>query len=66
MLRGSCSIYPVPTELRGALLPASRRPKASLMPADRVPLEDYAVAHDGFAEEAVARKFKGPTVTSLV
>ena len=34
--------------------------KASLMPADRVPLEDYAVAHDGFAEKPLLANSKAP------
>jgi hypothetical protein len=28
------------------------------MPADRVPLEDYAVAHDGFAEKPLLANSK--------
>jgi hypothetical protein len=31
-----------------------------LMPADRVPLEDYAVAHDGFAEKPLLANSKAP------
>ncbi len=34
--------------------------KASLLPADRVPLEDYAVAHDGFAEKPLLANSKAP------
>ena len=46
-----------PNELGAAQLPAPCRPKASSMLADRVPLEDHAVARDRFA-----RNFKGATV----
>ncbi len=49
-----------PKELRGAQLPASCRPKASLMPADRVPLEDHAVARDRLRRDAAARNFQRP------
>ena len=39
-------------------------PKASLLPADRVPLEDHAIAHDGFAEMPLLANSKAPAVTS--
>ena len=32
----------------------------NLMPADRVPLEDYEVAHDGFAEKPLLANSKAP------
>ena len=40
-----------PNELGAAQPPAPWRPKASSMLADRVPLEDHAVARDRFAEK---------------
>jgi hypothetical protein len=49
-----------------AQLPASCRPKATLMPADRLLLEDHAVARDRLRRDAAARNFKGPAETSLV
>jgi hypothetical protein len=36
------------------------------MPADRLLLEDHAVARDRLRREAAARNFKGPAETSLV
>ena len=65
MPEGRCRIYPQ-RELRAAQLPASCRPKVSLLPAYRVPLEDHAIAHDGFAEMPFLANSKAPTVTSLV
>jgi hypothetical protein len=44
-------ILSAPNELGAAQLPAPCRPKASSMLADRVPLEDHAVARDCFAEK---------------
>jgi hypothetical protein len=40
-----------PNELGAGQLPACCRPKASSILADRVPLEDHAVARDRFAEK---------------
>jgi hypothetical protein len=40
-----------PNELGAGQLPAYCRPKASSILADRVPLEDHAVARDRFAEK---------------
>jgi hypothetical protein len=55
-----------PNEFGAAQRPAPWRPKASSMLADRVPLEDHAVARDRFAEKPLLATSKGPTVTSLV
>jgi hypothetical protein len=52
-------------ELGAAQLPASCRLKSSAMLADRVPLEDHAVACDGFAEKPLLVTQR-PTVTFLV
>ena len=45
---------------RRCQLPASCRPKASSVLADRVPLEDDAVARDRFAEKPLLATSKGP------
>jgi hypothetical protein len=48
-----------PNKLGAAQLPARWRPKASSMLADRVPLEDHAVARDRFAEKRLLATSKG-------